>query len=76
MNKERRKQIGSVVDALTDALEAVRDLAAEEQEAFDAMPEGLQSSERGEASSDAAAAMEEAVGMLEESIDLLGRASD
>jgi len=76
MNNERRKRISSVVDALTDALEAVRDLAAEEQEAFDAMPEGLQDSERGEAASEAAASLEEAVGMLEESIDLLGKACD
>ena len=76
MNKERRKRISSVVDALTDALEVVRDLAAEEQEAFDAMPEGLQDSERGEAASEAAASLEEAVGMLEESIDLLGKAGD
>jgi len=76
MNKERRKRISSVVDAIAVALEEVRDLAAEEQEAFDAMPEGLQDSERGEAASEAASAMEEAVGMLEESMDLLGRASE
>ena len=76
MNKERRKQISSVVDAINVALEAVRDISAEEQDAFDAMPEGLQDSERGQASSEAASAIEEAVGMLEESMDLLDRASE
>jgi hypothetical protein len=76
MNKDRRKRISSVVDSINVALEEVRDLAAEEQDAFDAMPEGLQDSERGQAASDAASAIEEAVGMLEESMDLLGRASE
>ena len=76
MNKERRKQISSVVDAIDVALEAVRDIAGEEQEAFDAMPEGLQDSERGQASSEAAASLEEVVGMLEEAMDLLDRASE
>ena len=76
MNKERRKRISSVVDAINVALEEVRDLAGEEQDAFDAMPEGLQDSERGQASGEAAASIEEAVGMLEEAMDLLGRASE
>jgi hypothetical protein len=76
MNKERRKQISYVVDAINVALESVRDIAGEEQEAFDSMPEGLQDSERGQASSEAAAYLEETVGMLEEAMDLLDRAGE
>ena len=49
MNKIRRKALQDIIDrmeALMDDLETIRD---EEQEAFDNLPEGIQTSERGEA---------------------------
>lgn len=64
MNKLRRKEIARAIELMEQArgiLETVRD---EEQEAFDNMPEGLQSSERGEA-------MEGYIFTLEEYMDNL-----
>lgn len=68
MNAARRKQIAEAIadlEKLTGALEDVKNLIEsirdDEQEAFDAMPESLQSSERGEASQEAINNLEEAV---------------
>lgn len=73
MNKQRRKDLAKVLeylaaanqplaDAITD-LEGIRD---EEQDAYDGMPEGLQSSERGEAAQAAIDAIGEALAAVEE----------
>ena len=59
MNKARRVKLAAILTKLQDIaveFEAVKD---EEQEAFDAMPEGLQNSDRGQA-------MEEGLGVLED----------
>jgi formiminotetrahydrofolate cyclodeaminase len=60
VNKARRKVLDQITAELTDIqtrLEAARD---EEQEAFDAMPEGLANSERGERAQAAAETLETA----------------
>lgn len=61
MNRERRKAIAELVVQLRDLLDqleplkdAAENLRDEEQEAFDALPEGLQQSERGQVSESAA----------------------
>ena len=62
MNKTRRTAIEKIRDKLMDLLEEIEQVKDQEQEAFDNMPEGLQSSERGEA-------MESAISSLEEAYD-------
>ncbi len=59
MNADRRKRIVSLLELLEDVIN-------EEQEAFDNMPESLQSSEKGENSQSAIDAMESARDYLQE----------
>lgn len=69
MNKSRRKALQFVIDTLsTIDLQSISD---EEQEAFNNMPEGLQSSERGERTQEIAEQLEEASNTLSELIDTL-----
>ena len=64
MNKARRKEIARAIELIEQAREILETLMDEEQEAFDNMPESLQSTERGET-------MEEYISILEERIDAL-----
>ena len=81
MNADRRKKLNALQDllqqtglsaamdnlkAIRDDLEGVRD---EEQEAFDNLPEGLQSAERGQGMEAAIEALTEAFETLEGLID-------
>ena len=79
MNKQRRekiRQLKTQIDLIkTDLKKASSELFSilnEEQDAFDNMPEGLQSSYRGMCSEDAIDSMEEASDKLDEVIELLG----
>lgn len=72
MNNARRKDIAAIVSrlqAVQSEFESIRDdlqsVAEAEREAFDNMPESLQSSERGEACSAAADALENAHSEME-----------
>ena len=78
MNKQRRekiRQLKTQIDLIkTDLKKASSELSSilnEEQDAFDNIPEGLQSSYRGMCSEDAIDSMEEASEKLDEVIDLL-----
>ncbi len=62
MNKLRRKRIAEAIELMERAREILETVAEEEQEAFDNMPESLQSSERGET-------MEENIYAIEEVLD-------
>jgi hypothetical protein len=64
MNKVRRKEIAKAIELLEQAREILESVRDDEQEAFDNMPESLQSSERGEA-------MEEYIYTLEEAIEAI-----
>ena len=64
MNKARRKEIEKAIALIEQAREILEAVAEEEQEAFDNMPEGLQSSERGEY-------MEECIYNIEEVVEAL-----
>ena len=78
MNKQRREKIGKLkariqgtqieLKRLSGELSSILD---EEQDAFDNIPEGLQSSYRGMCSEDAIDSMEEASEKLDEVIELL-----
>lgn len=71
MNKQRRKQLTQLLDALTETRESLDELHTEEQDAYDNMPEGLQESERGQAISETAGDLENAVNELDSIIDTL-----
>jgi len=66
MNNERRKILKEISALVCDARLRLEDLRDEEQNAFDNLPEGLQSSERGDYMLECIEQMEEAGGQLEE----------
>lgn len=49
MNRDRRKRLQEVYDALEEQLTALEEIRDEEQESYDNYPESLQESERGQA---------------------------
>lgn len=49
MNKERREELWDVYGYLDDAMGKVIDIRSDEQDSFDNLPDGLQSSKTGEA---------------------------
>lgn len=72
MNKERRKKLVAIREALDAELTGLREVAEAERDAFDAMPEGLQNSQRGEAAGETADTLEDLVGRLDEVCSDLG----
>lgn len=48
MNKPRRRELNKALELLRQAREIIDNMAEEEQDCFDNMPEGLQVSELGE----------------------------
>lgn len=78
MNNNRRKQLEIIKSDLQKEINNIKSISSglssilyEEQDAFDNMPEGLQSSYRGMFSEDAIDSMEEASEKLDEAIELL-----
>ena len=78
MNKQRREKIRQlkarfqdIQTELKQETSGLSSILSEEQDAFDNMPEGLQSSYRGMCSEDAIDSMEEANEKLDEVIELL-----
>lgn len=65
MNKLRRRQLRAALDLLDEARSILETVQEDEQEAFDNMPESLQSSERGEAMEETISNLEDAVSSLE-----------
>lgn len=53
MNKDRRKRVGEAIAKLNEAAELIDEIMNEEQEAYDAMPEGFQNGDRGQQSQEA-----------------------
>ena len=64
MNRNRRKRLAKALNLIREASVLLEEIRDEEQECFDNLPEGLQSSEKGEV-------MEENVEMLEDIISSL-----
>lgn len=75
MNKERRIRLKEIIDNIEKIKGKLRDVLNDEENAFDNMPENLQSSMRGEESQEAIDYMEEAVDILEEVIEQLNSIS-
>ena len=74
MNNARRKALNSIIERLENLQTDLQDIQAEEQEAFDNLPEGLQASERGEAMETAIDNLEEAVSMFDDLVELIQEA--
>ena len=79
MNKQRREKISKLKIRFQSTQAELKQLSSElssilneEQDAFDNMPEGLQSSYRGMCSEDAIDNIEEASDKLDEVVELLG----
>lgn len=76
MNKARRAAIEKIRDKLMDLCEEIEQVKDEEQEAFDNMPEGLQSSERGKAMESAISSLEEAYDSVDSAVCCLEEAKE
>lgn len=76
MNNTRRKQIAKVIDALEGIREDIDSIHAEEEEAFDNMPESLEGTDRYDAMADAVSNLEDAVDLIEELIEALENAKE
>ena len=66
MNKRRRKELSKAQDLLSQAKDIIEACAFEEREAFENMPEALQSSFQGERADEAAGNLEDASEALDE----------
>lgn len=76
MNAARRKQLNEIAGKLADLQNELDSIKDAEQDAFDAMPEGFQGSERGEKSEAAIDAMNDASSSIESAIDEINNASE
>lgn len=65
MNRDRRERLLDAASQLTEAIDTIRDVQEEEQEAFDNMPEGFQSGSRGEKMQIAIDKMDEFISQIE-----------
>lgn len=72
MNKDRRARISAAISALEGLGALLRDLENEEQEAYDNMPEGLQSGDRGNTMQDTINYLASAAGEVEQAAEELG----
>lgn len=68
MNNKRRKEIANTIRQIESIVSSI---LADEEEAFDNMPESLQDSERGDMSQEAQDNLSSAVDALEEAISYL-----
>lgn len=73
MNNNRRKEIANAIRQIENVVSSI---LADEEEAFDNMPESLQGSERGDMSQEAQDNLSSAVDALEEAIICLEDASE
>lgn len=71
MNKTRRKTLTEIIERLWEIKEEIEAIQAEEQEAFDALPESLQAATNGEKMKDCISAIEDGVSALSETIGYL-----
>lgn len=71
MNNNRRKEIKKVIDTIRTSAEMLENILSDEAEAFESMPESLQSSDNGMVSEEAQGVLEDAISALEEAIESL-----
>ena len=68
MNKARRKAIEEIIGKLEELKDQLETLSTEELEAYDNLPESIQSSERGERMSEGVDDIDDATGSIEDAI--------
>lgn len=76
MNNDRRKELTKAFGLIEEAKSILEDVAGEERDAYDNMPESMQSSERGEKISENADQLDEAVSSLESAISNIETAQE
>lgn len=76
MNANRRKQLADAIAKIEEARTLIEIVRDEEQDAFENMPEGIQSSERGEKMETAISRMEDSLSELDCIVDALNEASE
>lgn len=74
MNKERRKKLTDLFERVEAIKDEVEELSADEWDAFNALPENLQGSERGEQMENISNDLDEAFGLLEDVLEYLENA--
>jgi hypothetical protein len=72
MNKQQRKKLSDMLDEIAGYVSTLEEMAEEEQEKYDNMPDGLQDSERGQAIQEAADNLQQAADDLQNWIDETG----
>lgn len=76
MNDERRKKLSAILSTIEQAKADLEEIKDAEQEAYDAIPESLQSGERGEKGQAAIDALESADSSLDEVIGYIETAKE
>ena len=71
MNQQRRKRINEIISNLQLQSEELAIVMEEEQEAFDNMPESLQSGDKGQKMEEALFALQESIDSIESTISSL-----
>lgn len=74
MNKQRRKDIDTIIQALEEIREQIQCVLNEEQDYLDNIPENLQNSERYETAETAVQELKEADGSIDDIIEHLENA--
>lgn len=69
MNKERKLRFYDVISSLDEAIGELQDIQSDEEEAYYALPEGLQASERGDK-------MQEWIDFIDETVDEINTVID
>ena len=69
MNNDRRKQIATVREKVSELAATITELRDEEQEAYDNLPDGIRDGEQG-------GLMDQAISSLDEAIDALNQAQE
>lgn len=76
MNKQRRREISKVMQALDEIHTSISDIWGEEEESYDNLPDSIRYSERGDAHENAIDALQSAMGSIEEASDYLEAAQE
>lgn len=71
MNNARRKEIKKAISVIRTSIDLLESILADEEEAFDNMPEGVKISDNGIASEEAQDSLNDAIVTLEEAIECL-----
>jgi predicted nucleic acid-binding Zn-ribbon protein len=74
LNKIRRNEVNNLITQLEEVKEHIEQVASDEQDYMDGMPENLQESEKYTKAEEAVSYLEEAAESIEDAIERLGSA--